>query len=492
MPVNNGPVCIGQTLNLQISNDLGAGFTYEWSGPDNYQSTGLNPAPVANFQLKNAGIYYVDVKASSGCVARRESTLVDAVDLPEFKVAFTGSALICQPDFKSLSVFPIVPDFTFQWFEKTTGIITGATATTLLRNTSGEYYYEATSSNPSCPVTKSENTQLTVVTPPVPGFTLPASACKGQEVSFTNQSAFDPQSTATYSWTFGDGGVSSDQNPKHIYTTAGPFSVTLAVSYPSNTCPATISKPITITDAPAVSIVSPDNTFEICPGASLVLAVNGTFNSYLWSTGASSPTITVATPGEYSVEVTATNGCELKAVQEVAGLPAPVVTATSTPELINEGESVQLSASGLLTYNWTPAESVSAPDQAETTATPLTSTTYTVSGKDGNECEGTTTIEVKVKGESIVSKLKPSNFISPNGDATGQYWIVEKIDEYPQCTVTIYDDKGVKVYDAKPYQNNWEGTFTSGKRLPDGVYYYIIRCDGEENMPRTGSITVLR
>ncbi|MBA4057415.1 MAG: hypothetical protein C0490_22060, partial [Marivirga sp.] len=293
LPVNNGPVCIGQTLNLQISNDLGPGFTYEWSGPDNYQSTGLNPAPVANFQLKNAGIYYVDVKASSGCVARRESTLVDAVDLPDFKVAFTGSALICQPDFKSLSVFPAVPDFTFQWFEKNAGIIAGATSSSLLRNTSGEYYYEATSSNPSCPVTKSESIQLTVVTPPVPAFIIPASACKGQEVSFTNQSTFDPQSTASYAWTFGDGGVSSDQNPKHIYTNAGPFSVTLTVSYPSNTCPVNLSKPITITDAPAVSIVNVDNTFEICPEASLVLGVSATFNSYLWSTGASSPTITV-------------------------------------------------------------------------------------------------------------------------------------------------------------------------------------------------------
>ncbi|HTE28902.1 MAG TPA: FG-GAP-like repeat-containing protein, partial [Chryseolinea sp.] len=121
LPINNGPVCIGKTLSLQISNDLGPGYTYEWSGPDNYVGTGLNPAPVTNFQTKQAGTYYVDVKASSGCVARRESTLVDAVDLPEFKVAFAGSALICQPDFKNLTVYPAVSGFTYQWFEKTIG-----------------------------------------------------------------------------------------------------------------------------------------------------------------------------------------------------------------------------------------------------------------------------------------------------------------------------------------------------------------------------------
>lgn len=492
LPINNGPVCLGQTLNLQISNDLGAGFTYEWSGPESYASTGLNPAPVSNFQLKNAGVYHVDVKTASGCIARTESTLVDAVDLPEFKISFSGSALICQPDFKSLSVFPIVPGFTFQWFEKTSGIIAGATSSSLLRNTTGEYYYEATSSNPSCPVTKSASAILTVVTPPVAAFNLPATACRGEEVSFTNQSTSDAQAPPSYAWNFGDGNTSTDQNPKHIFATAGPFTVALVVSYASNTCPVTVTKPITITSAPAVSIVNAENKYAICRGATLVLGLNDTFTSYMWSTGATTPSITINSADEYSVDVTSTNGCKLKATIEITALGEPEVTLSATPDLINEGESSQLSASGLLSYNWQPAESLSDPELAEPIATPLTSTTYTVSGRDGNGCEGTGTIEVKVKGESIASKLKPINFFSPNGDAVGQYWIVEKINDYPQCGITIYDDKGVKVFDAKPYENNWEGTFTNGRRLPDGVYYYIIRCDGEENMPRTGSITLLR
>jgi gliding motility-associated-like protein len=87
--------------------------------------------------------------------------------------------------------------------------------------------------------------------------------------------------------------------------------------------------------------------------------------------------------------------------------------------------------------------------------------------------------------------LKPGNFISPNNDGPNELWVVENIQTYPQCGIAIYDDKGVRVYEAKPYQNNWDGTF-NGKRLPDGVYYYIIRCDGEESVPRSGSITLIR
>lgn len=490
-PENDGPVCIGNSLVLK-ANDIGPGFTYQWRGPGGYTGTGLTPAPVANFQASQAGTYYVDVIASSGCVARTEQTLVEAVDLPEFKVAFSGSSLICQPDFKNLTVYPAVSGFTYQWYEKTTGLISGATSTSLLRNTSGEYYFRAASSNPGCPVTESAHAVLTVVTPPVAAFTMPASACKGEEVSFTNQSTFDPQSTLLYSWAFGDGQASGDTNPKHIYATSSTFSITLTAAYPGNACPNVATKTITITEAPAAVISTPGGKFEICPDANIVLGLTNTFSSYLWSTGETTPTITAKNTGEYSVDVTATNGCALKAVQEISGLPIPDVTAVATPDLINEGETVQLAAEGLLTYAWTPVESVADPDQAQTSAIPLTTTTYTVTGAGANGCRNSASVDVKVRGDAIVNKLLPANFFSPNGDAIGQYWTVGKIDEYPQCGVTIYDDKGVKVYDAKPYLNNWEGSFNNGRPLPDGVYYYIIRCDGEESKPKTGSITVLR
>jgi len=331
-----------------------------------------------------------------------------------------------------------------------------------------------------------------VVTPPVAAFTMPATACKGQEISFTNQSAGDAQSTLSYSWKFGDAGVSGDNNPKHIYANSGPYTISLTASYPSNTCPATVTKSITITEAPAATITNAENKFEICPGGSLILGTSNTFSSYAWSTGETTPTITVNASGEYSVNVVAANGCNLKAIQEITSLQAPVVTATATPEIIDEGASTQLAAAGLLDFTWSPAETLGEINQAETSATPTSSTTYTVTGKDGNGCTGTASIEVKVRGEAIVNKLVPGIFFSPNGDATGQFWTIGNIDDYPQCGVTIFDDKGVKVFDAKPYLNNWEGTFNGGKRLPDGAYYYIIRCDGEENKPRSGSITILR
>jgi gliding motility-associated-like protein len=492
LPINDGPICVGQTLNLQISNDLGAGFTYEWSGPANYASTGVIPAPVSDFKLINAGRYYVDVKAASGCVARRESTLVEAIDLPDFKVGFTGSQVICSGDLKQLKVVPNSPGFTYQWYEKTLGLITGAVSTSHTIGASGEFYYTATSLDPACPIVTSSIAKLSVVTLPIAAFSNISTACKGQEISFNNQSTSDAQASAIYSWTFGDGGVSNDKNPKHTYAATGSFPVKLTVSYSGNACPVTITNPpITITDAPPATISADLNKFEICPDETLVLLLSETFTSYNWSTGEITPTVAIREPGEYSVTVKASNGCELTATTTITALPAPQITVTATPEIVDEGQSVQLEASGLESYSWTPVETLSDPNLPNPVALPLLSSTYTVKGRDNNNCKGEATIDVKVRGEAIVKKLGPNNFFSPNGDESSPYWHVDKIDEYPQCEVVIYDDKGVKVFDAKPYMNNWDGSF-NGKRLPDGVYYYIIRCEGEESLPRSGSITLLR
>jgi gliding motility-associated-like protein len=176
----------------------------------------------------------------------------------------------------------------------------------------------------------------------------------------------------------------------------------------------------------------------------------------------------------------------------VDSLASPVVIASAEPLQINEGQTSQLFASGLVNYLWDQAATLTDPSLSNPVASPVGTTLYTVTGTDNNGCTGSAAVEVSVKGDLIINKLKPSKFISPNnGDNINDLWTIENILDYAQCAVTIYDDKGIKVFEAKPYLNDWTGTY-KGKDLPDGVYYYIIRCDGEEKTPKSGSITVLR
>src|SRR5690606_28112231 len=179
---NNGPLCVGSPLSLQVTN-VGA-TEYRWYGPAGFTATGLNPT-LANFQQENVGRYYVDIVVG-GCVATTVSTVVEAIDIGSFQVTYPGSDVICQGDTKTLSVTPVLSGTTYQWYESGTGILGGQTNPTLTVNASGNYYVRAT--YPGCSPVDTDPVRITVATSPVANFTMPANACMGQLVQFTNTS----------------------------------------------------------------------------------------------------------------------------------------------------------------------------------------------------------------------------------------------------------------------------------------------------------------
>ena len=79
--------------------------------------------------------------------------------------------------------------------------------------------------------TSSPTSQTVTVTapnqPPVASFT---KSCTGLTCSFTSTSSDADGSITAYSWTFGDGGTSTLQNPSHTYGAGGTYTVTLTVT----------------------------------------------------------------------------------------------------------------------------------------------------------------------------------------------------------------------------------------------------------------------
>jgi gliding motility-associated-like protein len=485
---NNGPLCVGNALELSVSGVTGA-TSFKWTGPGGFTATG-NPVAINSFNASNVGRYHVEVLGTAGCVAQEASTVVEVIDIGSFAITYPGSRFMCQGDSKTLSINPTLVGATYQWYENTTGILAGQTSSTLTVSATGNYY--ARISYPGCSNSQTDPVNIVVASLPVADFDMPAQACTGQLITFTNQSTSDPNATAEYLWTFGDGNTSTEQNPQHTYLTANTFNVKLRVTYSGGVCPnETPTSPISVQAAPIPVITSTTGEYEFCAGESLELQVAGSYTSYQWSTGATTPTIVVMEEGTYSVQVT-TTGCTLNASRAVETIPATSLLVTAAPQNINEGENSQLNVEGLLTFLWSPDETLSNSTIANPIANPLATTLYTVTGEDVNGCLAEGSVEVTVTGEAIVNKLSPEAFFSPNNDPDNQNWEIKNIIDYPQCGVVIYDDKGVLVYEAKPYLNNWDGSTTKGKQLPDGVYYYMIKCDGEENSPKSGSITILR
>jgi PKD repeat protein len=85
----------------------------------------------------------------------------------------------------------------------------------------------------------------------------------GQSIDFTAASSDANGDTVTYSWNFGDGGSSTEQNPTHSFTTAGTWPVTVqahaagVASDPSDTISITV-KPPPIPPGPGGDTATPE------------------------------------------------------------------------------------------------------------------------------------------------------------------------------------------------------------------------------------------
>ncbi len=81
--------------------------------------------------------------------------------------------------------------------------------------------------------------------PPVADFTgAPVSGTEPLTVQFADASTGDP---ASWSWTFGDGGASTAQNPSHTYNSAGSYTVSLTVANDNGSDTVTKTNYITVT-----------------------------------------------------------------------------------------------------------------------------------------------------------------------------------------------------------------------------------------------------
>lgn len=79
---------------------------------------------------------------------------------------------------------------------------------------------------------------------------------------------------------------------------------------------------------------------------------------------------------------------------------------------------------------------------------------------------------------------------TPNGDGVNDTWVIQKIGDYPNCTVQVFNRYGALVYHSIGYGTPWDGNY-GGARLPVGTYYYIINLNaGVSSL--SGFVTLIR
>jgi len=183
--------------------------------------------------VSQSGSYTVTYTDGNGCSATSAATNVSVSSSPAPTVSTTGSTQLCPGE--SVTLSSSTGD-TYQWYLNGNPI-NGATSQTYSANAAGTYAVDVTNSNPCNGAGMSANTAVTVLTAPTAGFTWSVPVVN--QYQFTNSSA----NATLYAWDFGDLNGSSAQNPIHIYTTNGTYTVTLIVTG-SNGCTDTTTQVI--------------------------------------------------------------------------------------------------------------------------------------------------------------------------------------------------------------------------------------------------------
>jgi len=185
----------------------------------------------------------------------------------------------------------------------------GALGANLIDVTPGDYCVTVYDAN-GCSVTACIAVTVNTGDPlPVASFSMSvASGCAPLSVLFTDESTNEPTS---WSWEFGDGNSSSEQNPTHTYATPGIYTVELTVENTAGSDSYVWESAVEVYEIPEITVDVTNASGETVADGSASIIITGGSAPYsiVWSNNATDNSIENMLPGNYSVLVVDANGC---------------------------------------------------------------------------------------------------------------------------------------------------------------------------------------
>ena len=214
--------------------------------------------------------------------------------------------------------------------------------------------------------------------------------------------------------------------------------------------------------SPVISIA--DEVF-ICPREALVVTANTGYDTYQWSTGETSESITITTPGEYSVTVTENHDsvrCSSTKTFNVMTSDIP----ESIEVIINDFKpssknSIQIIATGNGDFEYS-IDGISFQDS--NLFNNIASGDYTAFVRDKGQCM-TLSKEFYVLGYPL--------FFTPNGDGFNEVWQIQNADKEPDNVVYIFDRYGKLLTRFTQADIGWNGIY-NGKQMPSSDYWFKV------------------
>ncbi len=293
----------------------------------------------------------------------------------------------------------------------TTSTSSDANPTGILYNTGGTYDVTLTVTTNICTETIVLDNFINVLPQPVVSFNAnPTSNCGPATVQFQNNTTISSGNIAAYSWDFGNGEMSTSQNPVANYTDVGVYTVTLTATSDEG-CVDEFTQTVTILEE-AIANIEWDE-YTLCQGQSIEIEaeVNGnaswTPSNGLSCTNCPNPIANPTSQTTYYLTTTTPDGCTATdsiTIDRVTAAP-PVVTLTDDMTIC-EGEIVQIIATGgssPFDYSWdTDALGLSCYENCSNPLVEITeTTTFTVYVSNAAGCVTSESVTITVIGSDL-------------------------------------------------------------------------------------------
>lgn len=344
---SSSSVCAGGTVTL-----VGGGaYTYSWT---NGVTDGVPFAPATSTTYVLTGTDY------NGCAGYAQVS-VQVVPSPTISVSIPPTT--CAGVSATLTA---TGGDTYLWSNGNT------TSTTVVSPGVSTNYVVAGTNSTGCTV----NASVAVNIYPTPNLVATSSAsavCIGQSVTLNSSGA------NSYTWSPSiTNGTAFQPSVSTIYT----VSATDGYGCVSSKTSAVIVNPL--------PVLSVNGSTSICQGESAILNVIGA-NTYTWSTGSNSPSISISpmTTTVYSVTGANVNGCLRTSSVSLSVYTAPNVFISTNSTLVCHGALTTLQANGANSYTWYPLLSAN----PTVSVNPVANTSYTLIG-NSNGCYSTSIISL--------------------------------------------------------------------------------------------------
>ena len=367
-------ICTGD--NVTLSGNVGG----TWS----------NGATTATISVTTAGNYFVTNTNPCGSVTSNHIVVTVNPILTAAVITAGGATTFCAGENVILS-----GNVGGKWNNN-------ATTATLTVTTSGDYYVTKTN---ACGTVTSNHIAVTVNPKPTASVITAGGAttfCVGDDVRLSGNVGGVWNNGAT--------------SPTINVTIAGDYYVTN-----TNACGDVTSNHIVVTTNSVITaaVITAAGATTFCEGGSVILSGN---SGGKWSNNATTASITVTESGDYYV--TTINACGTVTSNHISVTANPLPTAfTGSNTSICNGNSVTLGSAAVSghTYVWTPSTGLSSATIANPQASPVVTTTYTLTETiTATGCDATNAVTVTISSvPSISTSACVGGSVSFSATATG-------------------------------------------------------------------------